>query len=169
MEIIPTKIKWNTCPFCIVFQVLKLLLIKNFKIQPSDLFIFVFFLLAFTSADIIFHNLLQLHSTLIEKKIFVRNLSFLTDSLNPPPCQSLNDQNPLCMTKVFVDAPLTKKGKNEKSEYACTQSIQWILHIQISLSTKFHFKACVRYFWSNYYFSPNDSPLNTMKNIFYFI
>ena len=31
------------------------------------------------------------------------------------------------------------------------------------------FKACVRYFLSNFYFSPNDSPLKTTKNVFYFI
>ena len=43
------------------------------------------FLLAFTSADIIFHNILDLHSTLTDKKIFFTNFPFLTDSLNPPP------------------------------------------------------------------------------------
>ena len=31
------------------------------------------------------------------------------------------------------------------------------------------FKACVHYFLSNFCFSPNDSPLKTMKNVFYFI
>ena len=31
------------------------------------------------------------------------------------------------------------------------------------------FKACVHYFLSNFYFSPNDSPSKTMKNAFYFI
>ena len=31
------------------------------------------------------------------------------------------------------------------------------------------FKACVRYFLSNFYFTPNDSPSKTMKNVFYFI
>ena len=31
------------------------------------------------------------------------------------------------------------------------------------------FKVCVRYFLSNFYFSPNDSPSKTMKNAFYFI
>ena len=31
------------------------------------------------------------------------------------------------------------------------------------------FKACARYFLSNLYFSPNDSPPKTMKNVFYFI
>ena len=30
-------------------------------------------------------------------------------------------------------------------------------------------KACVRYFLLNFYFALNDSPLKTMKNIFYFI
>ena len=30
-------------------------------------------------------------------------------------------------------------------------------------------KACVHYFLPNFYFSPNDSPLKTMKNVFYFI
>ena len=30
------------------------------------------------------------------------------------------------------------------------------------------FKACVYYFLSNFYFSPNDSPSKTMKNVFLF-
>ena len=30
-------------------------------------------------------------------------------------------------------------------------------------------KACVRYILSNFYFSQNDSPSKTMKNVFYFI
>ena len=57
----------NTCPFYNVFQVLKVLLIKICKIQPPDLY-FLLFLLTFTSADIIFHKFLELHSTLSEKK-----------------------------------------------------------------------------------------------------
>ena len=32
-----------------------------------------------------------------------------------------------------------------------------------------HLKACVCYFLSNFFFSPNDSPSKTMKNVFYFI
>ena len=31
------------------------------------------------------------------------------------------------------------------------------------------FKACVRYFSTNFYLSPNDSPSKTMKDVFYFI
>ena len=30
-------------------------------------------------------------------------------------------------------------------------------------------KACVRYFVSNFYFSPSNNPSKTMKNVFYFI
>ena len=29
------------------------------------------------------------------------------------------------------------------------------------------FKACVRYFLSNFYFSPNDSPSKTVKNVYF--
>ena len=32
-----------------------------------------------------------------------------------------------------------------------------------------NFKACVRYFLSNFYFPPSDSPLKAMKSAFYFI
>ena len=32
-----------------------------------------------------------------------------------------------------------------------------------------YLKACVCYFLSNFYFSPNDSPLKTMKSAFYFM
>ena len=31
------------------------------------------------------------------------------------------------------------------------------------------FKTCIRYFLSNFSFSPNNSPSKTMKNVFYFI
>ena len=31
------------------------------------------------------------------------------------------------------------------------------------------FKVCVHYFLTNFYFSPNDSPSKTKKNVFYFI
>ena len=56
----------NTCPFYVVFYLL-------------------LFLLAFTSADIIFHKFLELHSTLSEKKIFVTNNRFTNPPPPPPP------------------------------------------------------------------------------------
>ena len=72
----------NKCPLCIVFQVSKLRLIKICKTDPPDLLFLIVFL-AFTSADIIFHKFLELHSVLSVKKIFINN--FLTNLLNPPP------------------------------------------------------------------------------------
>ena len=48
--------------------------------QPPD---FLFLVVGFTSADIIFRKFLELHSPLSEKKI-VTNFPFLTDSLKPP-------------------------------------------------------------------------------------
>ena len=62
-------------------------------------------MLAFTSADIIFYKLLELHASLSEKKIFVTNFPFLTDSLKPP--HPLTGQNPLSVTKVFCRCSLT--------------------------------------------------------------
>ena len=45
--------------------------------------------------------------------------------------------------------------------------------VEFVLKKKFFFqfngfvKACVRYFLSSFYFSPNYSPSKTMKNVFY--
>ena len=39
----------------------------------------------------------------------------------------------------------------------------------LNLEVVFLLKACVHYFLSKFYFSPNDSPSQTMKNSFYFI
>ena len=41
-------------------------------------------------------------------------------------------------------------------------------HSRLVLQKNF-FKACVRYFLTNFYLSPNDSPSKTMKDVFYFI
>ena len=75
----------NIYPFYILFQSLKVRLIKICMLQPQYshmIFYFLLFLLAFTSADIIFHKFLELYWTLPEKKIFVTNFPFLTDSLS---------------------------------------------------------------------------------------
>ena len=60
------------------------------------------FLSAFTSADIIFHKLLELHSTLTDQKDFCHKVSFFNRFTQPP----LNGQNPLSVTNFFVNAPL---------------------------------------------------------------
>ena len=59
-----------------VFYVLEVFLTK--------ICFYLLFLLAFTSANIIFHKFLKLHSALSEKNIFVTNFPFLTDLLKPP-------------------------------------------------------------------------------------
>ena len=100
MDKILTKIVY------IVFQVLKVLLIKISKIQSlSQIFCFLFFLVAVTSTDIIFHKFSELNSTLSEKKIFFTNFPILMNSLPPHLSQNL-----LRVTKVFGQCSLTYHG-----------------------------------------------------------
>ena len=90
--------------FYIVFQLLKVLLVKFCKIQSLE-FYFLLLLLAFTLVHIIFHKFSEFHSTLFEKKIFVTNFPFLIDSLNSlsdPHLHPLNSQNPLSVTRFFL-------------------------------------------------------------------
>ena len=70
----------NTCSFCIVFQVLKVSLIKICKIQPPDLLFLVVFISFYIISRYHFHKFLELDLTLSEKKIFVTNFAFLKDS-----------------------------------------------------------------------------------------
>ena len=56
----------NSRPFYIVFEVLKVLFIKIYDTATSS-FISYCFTLAFTSADIVFHNFLELHSTSVKR------------------------------------------------------------------------------------------------------
>ena len=73
----------KTCPFYTVFQVLNIYIYTFLKIYNKKCSHHLF-LLAFTSEDIIFHNVLELHST-VWKKDFSHKFSLLADSLNPPP------------------------------------------------------------------------------------
>ena len=59
------KLNETTHPFYIVFQVLKVFLINLFIIQSPGLFALIVL-----SADVIFHNILELHSTLSETRFF---------------------------------------------------------------------------------------------------
>ena len=93
-----------TCHFYIVFQVLKVLL-KSLYDTPISSFICYCFALAFTSADIIFHNFFELHSVLTENKFLSQILvSFSNGFTNPH--HRLNGQNLLSVTKFLVDASL---------------------------------------------------------------
>ena len=84
--------------------------LQKFVRYSHQIFYFLFFLLALTSANIISHKFSEIHSTLSEKKIFVTNFPFLTDSLKPQPPHPLNSQSPLSLTKVFCQCSLTYHG-----------------------------------------------------------
>ena len=62
-------------------------------------------MLAFTSADIFFSQIIRT-SSLSQKKIIVTNFPFLTDSLKPQTPHPLNAQNPLNTTKAFCRCSL---------------------------------------------------------------
>ena len=52
----------------------------------------------------------------------------------------------------------------------CWREVENSNSLKIKLKkVKGELKACIRYFLSNFYFSPNDSHSKTIKNVFYFI
>ena len=103
---IPTKIKWKIYAlFTLYFKFWWYTSYKNLKIKPLDLlFLGAFISFYIQHADNNFYKFLELHSTLYEKKIFVANFPFLTNSLKHP--HPLNSQNPLSVTKVFCRCSL---------------------------------------------------------------
>ena len=74
MDRIPAKIKGKIPAFFTLY-------FKFCRYNSHQIFYFLLFLLALTSGGIIFYKLLELHSTMSDKKIFVPNFSFLTDPL----------------------------------------------------------------------------------------
>ena len=91
----------------LVFQVLKVRLIKICKIEPPDLLFLVPFI-SFYISRYHFSQIFRNSFRIIRKKIFRHEFSFLTDSLNPPPASPhpLNGQGPLSVTKVFCRCSL---------------------------------------------------------------
>ena len=116
--------------FYIVFQILKVLLIKICKIQPLDLL----FLVVFISFYIIRYHFSQVFRTsfnIIWKKDFFTNFPFLTDSLTPPPptqplppAHPLNSQNSLSVTNVFCQYSLTYHGFSRLLCYDVTRTAE---------------------------------------------
>ena len=90
----------NSYQLYIVFQVLKVLLIKSSFLSCCLTWVF-------TSADIIFYNLFLTSFNIVWKKIFVTNFPFLTDSPKLPTPLFLDSQNLLSMTKIFCLYSLT--------------------------------------------------------------
>ena len=86
--------------FYIVFQVLKVLLLKICKMQLLDL-LFGLFLWAFTSADIVFH---KFSFNIIWKKCSRLKFSFVNRFTQAPTqLHPFNSQNLLSETKVFCE------------------------------------------------------------------
>ena len=75
--------KKNTCSFYTIFLVLEVRLITIYKIQPLDLLFFLIFI-RFYINRYHFSQIFTRHSALSERKIFVTNFPFLTESLKPP-------------------------------------------------------------------------------------
>ena len=75
----------------------------------------------------------------------------------------------VCVSKEYLSlygvlVPLVTKGLISSMFMATLSALQKVIFNQIVI-----FKACVSYFLSNFYFSPNDNPSKAMKNVFYFI
>ena len=79
-----------------------------------QIFFFCLLLLAFTSAGVLFLKLLELHSTISEKNIFVTNFPFVNGFAQTPlPHHTLSGQNPLSVTKVFLSMLPTNNDQSE--------------------------------------------------------
>ena len=105
--------------FYIMFQVLKVLLIKICKIEPADL-LFVVVFISFYISRYHFSQILRNSFRIIRKKDLRHGFSFLTDSLNQP-CnfqnKSVNSpfnwvpRNILFLPKLKPFFPLQWSGK----------------------------------------------------------
>ena len=97
----------NASPFHIVFQVLKVLLIKLCKIQSPDFLLLVVFI-SFYISRYYFSQLFRtsFNITYLKKRFFVTNFLFLngfTHSHNPHPTpHPLNDEDSLSMGESFL-------------------------------------------------------------------
>ena len=155
---------------------------SNFE-RPQSINRFYFSLISFV--DLFISNQKQeFWKTSVRKKICNRN----SRSVNfPCECEfSLRKTNTkyellrTCFSRTLATdkLPLTNAfGTFLFSKFVCI----WFLLLRARIqslkesrvvaieSFSIELKACVRYFLSNFYFSQNDIPSKTMKNVFYFI
>ena len=73
----------------------------------------------------------------------------------------------VCVSKEYLSlygvlVPLVTKGLISSMFMATLSALQKVIFNQIVI-----FKACVSYFLSNFYFSPNDNPSKAMKNVLF--
>ena len=102
--------------FYIVFQVLKVLLIKICKIQSLDLLFLVVFI-RFHISRYLSSQVFGTSFNIIWKKHFRRKFSFFNRFTQAPHAHPLNSQNPLSVTKVFCQCSLTYHGFSRLLSY----------------------------------------------------
>ena len=73
----------------------------------------------------------------------------------------------IAVAELFSTISNKKKIPNKQFHH-CEANI-FLEKVTKSINSQTNIKACARYFLSNFYFSANDSPLKTMKNVLYFI
>ena len=79
-------------------------------------------------------------------------------------CKDWYDWNRLEFPLAIQKIGMFEKNKPDKAE-----NMPFIDKESIYTAHITELKACVHYFLSNFYFSPNDSRSKTIKNVFYFI
>ena len=135
-------------PFYISVQVLKVLLIKFYKIQPPVLISLTFYISFYTSADIIFDNLLELHSTLYQTSFF----NGFTQHVLPP--NPFNDQNLLSLTKAFL-CSLNTLVQNSVQKNYLPESYPLYSPSYQKFSIYFHLACCPIHVWTVLPIPPN--------------
>ena len=77
------------------------------------------------------------------------------------------DVSPLIVC-IWVPVPPLPFLRHPPLHLACSRLFKIFVSPPL-VSVPPHFKACVCYFLANFYFSQNDNPSKTMKDVFYFI
>ena len=121
----------NTCPFYyMVFQVLKVLLIKICKMQPLDLLFFVVFI-SFYISRYHFSQIFRSSFNIIWKKDFRHKFSFFNGFTQTP--HPINSSNRLGVTKFFCQYCLSTCGLKLRcllymilSGFIITVHVTWI-------------------------------------------
>ena len=85
------------------------------------------------------------------------------------------------LKKPWRSEEVYRRRWNVRREVCCDKALEydkafvrdfqicWLFVKCYSTACCFIFKACVRYFLTNFYFSPIDSPSKTMRDVFHFI
>ena len=123
-------------PFFHCISRFEVLHINIFKIQPPDLLFLVVFI-SFYISRYHFPQFFRTSFNITWKKNFVRNFTFLADSLHLPFPHPFNGQNPLYVTKVSCWCSLNQKG------YFQTKINKVYIH-NINNNQQYAYSACIQ-------------------------